>query len=408
MNSSLLLRMAVTRLLRFRLQTTLLALGMIVSICATVLVLIALANMRDRFEAYFGRLFPADTIVLESTYSPEGGVDNAERLQVGDVEAILGAVPDIIDWDPLVYAGQKIINVGPHAISATILGNSERAEHVRNRAVTTGEFISAADVRSRAKVALIGTTVADVLFPGRAPLGEQIAIDGVHFTIKGVLESVGADPHGNNQDDFIQVPYTTLMQHVEKIDYLSGAMFVLADRERTAEVVRRVSDSMRELTRNNGVEGRHFNISTPKDMQRRLDESFRTVETFVAIAATAGYVLSGVVILIGMLMSVKARTAEIGLRKAVGARRGDVQWQILFEATIVAVTASLLGLLLAQIIMVATAPLLQSRYGLDMDRIPVMPVTIAVCAAVVTAILSALLPAKRAAALDPMVALRQL
>lgn len=408
MNLGLLLRMAALRLIRFRLQTALLAVGIVVSICATTLVVIALANMRDRFGLYFSKLYPSDAIVLESNYSPEGGIDNAQRLKTTEVESIVNSTPQIVDWDPLVYAGQKNIKVGRNAVSALVTGHSERAEHIRDRPVSDGEYFSAADIRGRAKVVLIGSSIATTLFPGQSPIGGQIAIDGVQFSVKGVLQTIGVDPHGNNQDDFIQVPYTTLMQHVMKIDYLSSVMFVLDDRTHMPQVVELVSGRLRELHPQGAATGQDFHITTPRDMQRRMDESFRTVETFVTIAATAGYVLSGVVILIVMLMSIKSRTAEIGLRKAVGARRGDVHWQILFEAIIVAATASVSGLILAQLLILLAAPLLVSHFGLVMDRIPVATLGFAVAAALLTAILSALLPARRAAALDPVVALRQL
>lgn len=254
---------------------------------------------------------------------------------------------------------------------------------------------------------MLGSSVATTLFPNESPVGQQISIDGISFKVKGVLETIGLDPHGNDQDDFIQLPYTTLMDQVEKIDSVTSVTFVLSDPARMKEAARRISEVLQELHPYDPAAGDPFPIVTPVDIQHRLDDSFFTIKTFVALAAAIGFALSGVVIAMVMVMSIKARTAEIGLRKAIGARSSDVQWQLLIEAVLVAVTASLAGLLLAKIIVLATASMLLEKFGLVMHKTPFLVILALVAAAVATAALSTLLVARRAARLDPVIALRQ-
>ena len=407
MNAGLLLRMSLARLRRFRLQTTLMSIGIVISVCATTLIALALVNTRDRFTVYFSRIYPTDAIVL----TPQAGNENWDaeglRLTIRDIDSILATVKDIQDWDPLVFSGQRVVRVGPNATMALITGNSERAQHIRNRDVSAGEYFTQSEVGGRARVALLGSSVAATLFPHESPIGQQISIDGISFKVKGVLETIGLDPHGNDQDDFIQLPYTTLMDQVEKIDSVTSVTFVLSDPARMKAVARRISEVLHELHPYDPAAGDPFPIVTPVDIQHRLDDSFFTIKTFVALAAAIGFALSGVVIAMVMVMSIKARTAEIGLRKAIGARTSDVQWQLLIEAVLVAVTASLAGLLLAKIIVLATASMLLEKFGLVMHKTPLLVILALVGAAVATAALSTLLVARRAAKLDPVIALRQ-
>jgi putative ABC transport system permease protein len=406
-NAGLLLRMSLVRLRRFRLQTMLMSIGIVISVCATTLIVLALVNARDRFTVYYSRIYPADSIMLTSQEGNDNWNAEGLRLTIRDIDSILATVTDIDDWDPLVFSGQRVVRVGPNAIMALIAGNSERAQQIRNRDVSAGEYFTKAEVAGRARVALLGSSAAAALFPHESPIGQQISIDGISFKVKGVLETIGLDPHGNDQDDFIQLPYTTLMDQVEKTDSVTSVTFVLSDPTRMKAVAHRISEVLQEIHPHDDNAGEPFPIITPVDIQQRLDQSFFTIKTFVALAAAIGFALSGVVIAMVMVMSIKARTSEIGLRKALGARTSDVQWQLLIEAVLVAVTASLVGLLLAAIIAMASAPWLLERYGLVIHKIPILVIVSLVGVAVVTAALSTLLIARRAAKLDPVIALRQ-
>src|SRR5258705_222265 len=152
MNTSLLLEMAAMRLARFRLQTTLMAVGIIVSVCATTLVAFALANMRERFSVYFNRIYPTNAIVLSSETGTADWSDQGVRLKMKDIETILSSTKEIVAWDPLVFGGQRVVKIGTNAMLAIVAGNSERAQQVRSNAVSSGEYFSAADVRGRAAV----------------------------------------------------------------------------------------------------------------------------------------------------------------------------------------------------------------------------------------------------------------
>lgn len=407
MNASLLLRMSIARLLRFRLQAILMSIGIVISVCATTFVALALMNMRDRFTVHFSRLYPTDSIVVATAAENEHWDAEGVRLTLKEIDTIRASVKNLADWDPMVISGQRVVRIGPNASMALIVGNSERAELIRNRGTSEGEYFSESDVGGRARVALIGSSIAATLFLQESPVGQQISIDGVAFKVKGVLEKIGLDPHGNDQDDIIQVPYTTLMEQVMKVDSITSVTFVLSDPTRMKTTARQISDVLHESHPYGAAGVEQFLITTPVDVQQRLDKSFLTIQTFVLLAAAIGFALSGAVIAMVMAMSVRARRAEIGLRKAIGARTIDVQWQLLIETVLVVVAASLVGLLLAKLIIVAMAPFLVDRYGLVIHRTPVLLIATVVATALVTAVLSALLIARRAARLDPGSWLRQ-
>lgn len=406
MNRPLLLRMILLRLGRFKMKTFLMSLGIAVSVLATVLIQTAGDGFRSTFSAFIERTYPANNIVLVAGSGVMGGAAGRSNLRLQDVAAVVGLINDIEAWDPIVRGGNRDVKNAGNNVRVNVMGYSDKAPNVNGRGVQEGESFSAADVASRARVALLGSTTANVLFPDESPVGAQLFIDNIPFKVQGVLESVGVDPHGGDQDDTIHVPYTTLLDQMLRVDYIAGVTLRVRDRERVEAVSQDIVRIMRERHHIGTGQPDDFSVITPVFMRDMLERSLRTFNVFVPLIAGTAFLVSGLVILSIMLISIKERTPEIGLRKALGARPGDLQIQIILEVLLVAAVASLIGVLGALLASNALAPVLATKFGVQHLAPSFAALSWAICAALVTALIGGVLPARRAARLNPVEALR--
>lgn len=406
MNYALLLRMSLVRLGRYKVRTVMMGMGIIVSVLTTIVIQTASAGFRQAFDTFIGRAYPADAIWVIAGSGAMGGGAGRSNLHLADIDTIRGAIPDIVDWDPLIGIGGRDVKNAAAATNVEVFGTSERAELVRHRGVSKGDFMSADDVKTRAHVALLGSTTARQLFPAGDALGSQIYIDNMAFTVKGILESVGVDPHGGDQDHAIHVPYTTMMDQMAHKDYIAAATFVVKDRQRIPAITEQIADVLRERHGISKGQVDDFGIINPVMMQAMVDKSFKIMTIFVPLIAATAFLISGLVILSIMLISIKERTAEIGLRKAIGARPRDLEIQILFEVSVISLIASVIGVGLAEVAAEIIAPTLAANFGVKHLAITSMTLAIGVSTAVATGLIGAVLPARRAAKLNPVLALK--
>jgi putative ABC transport system permease protein len=404
-NRPLLLRTLWSRLGRYKLKTLVMGLGITVGVVTTVLLQTVAGGVREAFNSFVERAYPSDGVVLVAGTGFMGAGPGRDHLRLSDVETVAGST-GITQWDPAVFAGRRDVKRAGNSLSVSVAGYSEKAERVRRRSAQEGEFFSADDVKSRANVALIGATTAATLFPGESPVGAQLFIDNIPFEVKGVLERVGVDPHGNDQDNTIWVPYTTLLDTMLKRDTVSGATFIVEDSSHQESVRKEITEIMRERHQIGQGQDDDFSVITPVFMQDLLDRSFRTFNIFIPVIAVTVFLISAVVILSIMQITIKGRTREIGLRKALGARPRDLRTQIVLEVLLISVAASAIGLLLAQIGSMAVAPMLAAKFGVKHVSPPVLVMAIAVGAAMAAGLLGGVLPARRAARLNPVEALR--
>lgn len=408
MNRPLLFRTVLLRLWRNKAKTLLMGLGITVAVLAMVLLQTALVSVEKAFNTFFDRAYPSDGIVLMAGSGFMGGTAGRENLRLSDVETVVSSL-GLTLWDPVVYAGARDVKHEGNSASVSVAGYSERAESVRRRSVQDGEFFSPDDIRGRANVALIGSTTAETLFPGESPVGAQLFIDNIPFEVKGVLETIGADPHGGDQDNAIWVPYTTVMERMMKVDYVSGTTFIVEDTGRMDEIRDEIAEILRARHQIGEGQKDDFIVMTPVFVRDRFAQTSKTWKVFVPLTAGTAFLISAVVILSIMQISVKARTSEIGLRKAVGARSRDVQTQIVLEVLLVSLAASLLGLLLAKLGGDAVTPMLAAKFGFGARHVgpPLLVLILAVGVAIATGLLGGVWPARRAARLNPVKALKQ-
>jgi putative ABC transport system permease protein len=403
-NSNLLLSATGKQLWRFKAKTFFMGLGITIGVLATVLLQSVAMTVTDRFTTFIKKMFPADAIVVMSGGGPMAGPANRDRLRLDDVQTLVSAL-SIRQWDPVIVT-RRDVKVGANNTRGLIEGHSEQGEAVHGLTPASGEFFSAEDVRGRRNVAVIGATTAGALFPGQQPIGAQLFIDDVAFRITGVLAKRGLDVHGRDQDDVIVVPYSTLMEKLLRVTYVPSVTMKIDDVRRVPAAKQEMERILRERHHIGQGEQDDFTVMTTEVVMQMFNRSLGTMRIFVPLIAATAFIISALVILTIMNLTVRARTAEIGLRKAVGARDRDVRMQLFVEVGAIAIGAAVIGVVLASISVQTFVPMLLHRMGIQSVSVPLPVVIAAVLAAIGTGVAGALLPARRASRLDPVQALR--
>ncbi|MBI5540215.1 MAG: ABC transporter permease [Bacteroidia bacterium] len=315
------------------------------------------------------------------------------------MDAILNAVPGVARYDPMQTLPACEVISGNINISTTIQGRSVEGEVIWNRTVTSGEYFTKDDEKNAARVALIGSKLTKQLFGESNPLGSQIRVGSVFFTVKGVLEEKGTDPHGNDLDMEVIVPITTMMSRLINVDYIASAKLEV-DETKMTEITDKITSVLKERHSVNNGETDDFSVITPVQVQEMTMKMRKIFTVYLPLISGVVLILGGFIISILMLMSVSRRVSEIGLRKAVGASSRDIMFQFLSESVLISFVGGLLGLLIG--IFGTWAFLSKMGY---LFFFPWQSIVFGVLLPVVIGILAGIFPARKAANLDPVKAL---
>ena len=315
---------------RYKLRTSFMMLGSIIGVAAlTLVVSVGQATERKMLKMVAQVFGDSSVIILDRGSQMMGGPRSpGVRLKVDDIEAVAKGLPGIDAWDPQQGISTPVRH-GEATETAQILGESERSERVWNRRASRGEFFDQAAVTGSARVAVIGQTVANELFKNADPLGADIQIGVVPFRVIGILEPWGTDPHGMDRDNEIVVPITTLMRRLTNVDTISSAKLLVSDAGRTEEMTPEISRILRERHRLSAGQPDDFSILTATEVRQMVGQVQRVLFLYLPLVAAVSLVAGGIVSTSLMLASVNERTAEIGLRRAVGARAEDIRLQFL-------------------------------------------------------------------------------
>ena len=342
-------------------------------------------------------LITSGRVEIESGRSSESALTN---LKIEDMEAIMNEVSGIIMYDVFQVTPERDVIFANKNISTAIRGGTAEGELVWRRSVTSGEYFTKAEEKTSARVALIGTKIVKKLFEGSDPVGAQIRIGAVPFTVKGVLEERGIDPHGTDLDMNVMVPITTLMNRLMNVDYIAGAKLEVEDASKAEEIAGKITSVLRERHSLGRDETNDFHLMTPVLVKEIIAKMNRVFTLFLPLISGIALVVGGVVIVVIMLMSVSRRVNEIGLRKALGARSKDIMFQFLVETSVVSLFGGILGLVIG---LTGTWIFVSSR-GLSFF-IPWQTFLFGVLFPVMIGILAGILPARKAARMDPVEAL---
>ncbi len=410
------IRVAFAGLFSNKLRAALTMLGISIGVAA-VIVLVSLGQaVQDYVAQQFLGIGTNLAFVIPSSFSGGGGsaTQPTNRIKFSslnehDSQALADPfnVPDAKYVVPLLNMTRDTVYNGLKtrvAITATV----PLYFPVRNRSVTLGRLFDDQDITTQARVALIGLTTLHALFPdGTSPVGETIRIDSVPFRVIGVLAKYGGTSFGD-QDNVIMISLSTGQARLQSSRDLSGAKTITViymeaqNKSSMTTMVQETTDTLRRLHNINFRDSDDFQILTQKDLLDSFGQITSLLTIFLGVIAGISLLVGGIGIMNIMLVTVTERTREIGLRKAVGARRWDILLQFLIEATVLALVGGLVGMVIAfggTLIIHLLVPMLDASVRLG-------SVLLATSISAGIGIFFGLYPASRAAALSPIEALR--
>jgi putative ABC transport system permease protein len=396
------LRIAVKALNRNKMRTVLTMLGMIIGVGA-VITMVALGRGAQATIEEQVKSAGTNLINVNAGNFSQGGVRQGQgmssTLMPADAEA-LRKLPGVQYVAAGVNSRGQVI-AGNQNWSTRIEGTEVDFPLIRSWPTKYGSFFTQQDVNTAAKVAVLGTVVADTLYgPDVDPTGQIIRIRNQPFKVLGVMSSKGQGPFGQDQDDTIFVPYTTVQKKLQGIQHINNITISAVSAD-TAPVATAIGETLRVMHKLPPGEPDDFMVRTQEEIASVRTETTRTMTTLLAAIAGVSLLVGGIGIMNIMLVSVTERTREIGLRLAVGARGKDVLLQFLVEAIVISLIGGLLGIALG--------------YGLSdmLERtlqwptsIPPNAIGMAFGFAAATGVFFGFYPARKAAGLDPIEALR--
>ncbi len=387
-----------------KMRSALTMLGIIIGVGAVV-TMVALGKgaenaVKERIQALGSNLL---------FVSPGGGRSGPVSMSAGssikltrkDIDAVLTQCPEILAVVP-EFSRSAQVKYGNKNTNTRITGTTPNYGEVRNVAAVQGRYFTPQEELTRARVCLIGSTVRDNLFdPNEDPIGKTVRISRMNFQVIGVLETKGQSGGWMNPDDQILIPLATAQMRLFGVDHISNSALQVADASLMDKAFYDVERILRREHRLRDTQDNDFNIRNQADIISTLTSSTQTFTTLLAGIAGVSLLVGGIGIMNIMLVSVTERTREIGVRKAVGARRRDIMIQFLMEA----LTLSLIGGTLGVLAGISASHLL-ARLA-DWNTL-ISPESIAVSFlfAAAVGIIFGLYPARRAALQDTIVALR--
>jgi len=386
-----------------RLRTLLSVLGVVVGVAAVVLTVSAGRGAeRDIVESI--RQMGTNLIVVNAGHTKviagrKRQMSTVTTLVPKDAEAIAANCPSVVSASA---AAEKKVSVRWESETAgtKVLGVQAEAFAIRNVRVAAGRFFDEREARGRRRVAILGPTVMDNLFGSANPVGRRIRINRVPFEVIGVTESKGMDAGGIDQDDLIYVPLPTAMRRLLNVNHVN-TIFIQA---RNSDLLIQAEDEIRLVLRRQhrlGDKPDDFTIQNQATLLETQAAAAESLTLLVGSVAGISLMVGGVGILAVMLMSVRERTHEIGLRRAVGATRADIRTQFLIESGLLSGLGGLLGMAIG-----VAAALIVAGLGYWSVLISWPAVAVALTFSVGLGILFGSYPAHRAAQLDPITALR--
>ncbi|MDE6342108.1 MAG: ABC transporter permease [Muribaculaceae bacterium] len=398
-----LLKIALKALNNNKLRCFLTMLGIIIGVGAVITMLAIGQGSKDSIRAQISEM-GSNMIMIHPGNMQRGGVrqsaDDMQTLEVSDYEAIQ-EIPGVASVSPTVSSGGQLVN-GNNNYPSSIQGITPEYLDIRKFKVEDGSMFTDVDIKNAAKVCVLGKTLVNNLFPnGEDPVGKVIRFGKIPMTVIGVLESKGTNSMGQDQDDIVLAPYTTVMKRILAIDYVQGIFASATDEGETPEVIERIESLLRQRHRLTDGAENDFEIRSQQELSEMMNSTSDMMTVLLACIAGISLLVGGIGIMNIMYVSVTERTREIGLRMAIGARGIDILMQFLIESVIISISGGILGILLGFLAtwlvnLVAHWPVSIQMYSVVLS--------FAVCT--VTGVFFGWYPAKKAAGLDPIEAIR--
>lgn len=347
----------------------------------------------------------SNMIMISPGAERRGGImmsgDNMQTLKIEDFEAIREKCKYVNYVSPAVNAsGQAVFGANNTPTSA--YGVNQDYLDTRSYKVEDGDIFSDQDIKTAAKVCLIGKTVADELFTnGENPVGKIIRFGSIPFRVVGVLESKGTNSMGMDQDDVMLVPYTTVMKRIQAVNYLQEIICSAISEDYTDKAIDEIGGILRENHKLKEDADDDFSIRSQQELSSMMTSTSDMMSTLLAAVAAISLIVGGIGIMNIMYVSVTERTKEIGLRMSIGAKGRDILAQFLIEATLLSVAGGLIGVFFG--IAAAYVVKVLLNYPIVIASWSIF-LSFAVCTLI--GIFFGWYPARKASNLDPIEALR--
>ena len=410
MNYSNLFKIAVRAIAANKTRSFLTALGIIIGIASVITMLAVGQGTKKSIQANIAEM-GANMIMIGPGADRRGGVrqdaSSMETLKMNDYESIKDECTYIKAISPVVNKSGQFIYGNENAPS-TIYGVNQDYMEIRQISVADGDMFTDADIKASAKVCILGQTVVDNLFPnGGDPIGKTVRFNSIPFRVIGVLKKKGYNSMGMDQDDLVLAPYTSVMKRILAQTYLGGiqcsAITEGVTEKATDQIttILRRNHKLRDATETTIADEDDFNIRSQEELSSMMTSTTDMLTILLGCVAGISLVVGGIGIMNIMYVSVTERTREIGLRMSVGARGIDILNQFLIEAIMLSVTGGIIGVMLG----IGASYLIKSaaHWPIVIEGWTIL-MSFAVCT--LTGVFFGWYPAKKAAQLDPIEALR--
>lgn len=410
MNYSNLLKIALRAIGANKMRSFLTALGIIIGVASVITMLAIGQGSKNSIQANIAEM-GSNMIMISPGADMRGGVrqdaSSMETLKMTDYEAIKDECDYIKGISPTVTSSGQWI-YGNNNTPSSIYGVNQDYMDIRQLAIEDGELFTDADIKAASKVCVLGQTVVDNLFgSGTDPIGKVVRFGAIPFRVIGVLKKKGYNSMGMDQDDLVLVPYTTVMKRILAQTYLGGITCSAITEgvtekatDQITQILRR-NHKLKDATETTEADDDDFNIRSQEELASMMNSTTSMLTILLGCVAGISLIVGGIGIMNIMYVSVTERTHEIGLRMSVGARGIDILNQFLIEAILLSVTGGLIGVLLG----------VGASYAVNIIAhwpIAIQPWTIIMSFAVCTftGVFFGWYPAKKAAKLDPIEAIR--
>lgn len=381
-------------------------LGIIIGVAAVIVMMAIGQGSKESIRKNISQM-GTNVIMIRPGADMMGGVrqdpSSMQTLKIADYESFIKDKKYVTYVSPEVNASGQAI-YGANNTNTTIYGESLDYLDIKQWEISQGVAFTDEDVKKNAKVCLVGKTIVDELFPdGSDPVGKTIRFNSIPFRICGVLKSKGYNNWGMDQDNVIIAPYTTVMKRIAAQTFFSSFTCSAISEEMTDEAIDELTQKLRENHKINDTSGDSddFTIRSQQEMMETMSSTMDTVTIILVVAAAFSLLVAGIGIMNIMLVSVTERTKEIGLRMSVGARGIDISNQFLIESVIISLTGGIIGIILGEII----SALATMIFHLP-TSVPGWSITVSFIVCTIIGVGFGYFPARKAARMDPIEAIR--